>query len=88
MIRTAATLQGLGVLAGHRVVVEVLTSMRRYGFERAQLGLLGPLLESVQVEGFALHLPLEPGPRGHVGEVEDTLAATAQRRARRQRRSG
>ncbi len=75
VIRTAATLQGLGALAGQRVVVEVLSSMRRFGFERAQLGLLGPLVESTQLEGFALHLPLVPGPRGHVGEVEDTLAA-------------
>ena len=41
-----------------RVVVEVLTSMRRHGIEPSDLAQVAPLLDGVVFEGWALHLPL------------------------------
>jgi hypothetical protein len=41
-----------------RVVVEVLTSMRRHGIPPADLGLVTPLLQRVRFEGWSIHLPL------------------------------
>jgi hypothetical protein len=41
-----------------RVVVEVLTSMRRHGIPPADLGLVAPLLQRVRFEGWSIHLPL------------------------------
>ncbi|TDD98236.1 alanine racemase [Jiangella asiatica] len=41
-----------------RVVVEVITSMRRHGIEPAELPAIAGLLDGVRFEGFALHLPL------------------------------
>jgi alanine racemase len=73
VIRTVATADGLRELAGRRVVVEMLTSMRRFGFETDQLaGLAGPL-DQVQLEGFALHLPIAVGDVPRVAEVEGAL---------------
>jgi hypothetical protein len=64
-----------------RVVLELLTSMRRHGFTAAGLRRLAedPVLGRVTVEGFALHLPLPGGGRsteetgGHLAEVERLL---------------
>ena len=62
-----------------RVVLELLTSMRRHGFTARELRRLAqdPTLDRVAVEGFALHLPLpgarEAGPGGHLAEVERLL---------------
>ena len=58
-----------------RVVLELLTSMRRHGLTATQLRQVArdPVLAGVTVEGFALHLPLpgprEAGPGGHLAEV-------------------
>ena len=41
-----------------RVVVELLTSMRRHGVATEDLPIVAKLLEGVTCEGFALHLPL------------------------------
>jgi alanine racemase len=51
-----------------RVVLELLTSMLRHGFRRRELRLAAARLDGVDVEGFALHLPMAHG--SHVGEVE------------------
>ena len=62
-----------------RVVLELLTSMRRHGFTARGLREVAqdPALAGVTVEGFALHLPLpgdsEGGPGGHFAEVERLL---------------
>ena len=57
-----------------RVALELLTSMRRHGFTprdlRAAAGVDG-LTDRLQVEGFALHLPMDHG--SHLGEVERLL---------------
>ncbi|MBM7788060.1 alanine racemase [Tenggerimyces flavus] len=52
-----------------RVVVELLTSMRRHGIPAAELGLIGPLLDRVESVGWALHLPLTAAG-AHGAEVE------------------
>jgi hypothetical protein len=66
VIRTLAHPEAVLDLAqrspGARVVIEVLTSMRRHGVTARDLALLLRPLESLTVEGFALHLPLDRGP--------------------------
>ncbi len=54
-----------------RVALELLTSMRRHGFTPAALRAVAPLVDRLQVEGFALHLPMDHG--SHLGEVERLL---------------
>jgi alanine racemase len=50
-----------------RVVLELMTSMRRHGFLARELRRAARLLDGVTVEGFALHLPISHG--SHLGEV-------------------
>ena len=50
-----------------RVVLELMTSMRRHGFGPRELRKAARLLAGFTVEGFALHLPISNG--SHVGEV-------------------
>ena len=74
-----ALLAGTAAGARPRVVLELLTSMRRHGFTPRQLREVArdPALARVSVEGFALHLPLpadrEAGAGGHLAEVERSL---------------
>jgi Alanine racemase, N-terminal domain len=60
-----------------RVVLELLTSMRRHGFDAAGLRAAATDLAGVELEGVALHLPLGTG--SHLAEVErlmtDVVAA-------------
>jgi hypothetical protein len=65
-----AVLALAGRSAGSPVVVEVLTSMRRHGIEPRDLPLLMRPLESLDVRGFALHLPLDLPAGAAVAEVE------------------
>jgi Alanine racemase, N-terminal domain len=62
VIHTVSRLIDLETIANRterpRVVVEVLTSMRRHGIDAADLPAVAPLLDRVQFEGWALHLPL------------------------------
>ena len=51
-----------------RVVLELLTSMRRHGFTPRTLRDAARHLDGVTVEGFALHLPMAHG--SHLPEVE------------------
>jgi hypothetical protein len=51
-----------------RVVLELLTSMRRHGFTARGLRQAARQLEGLQVEGFALHLPMSHGT--HLPEME------------------
>lgn len=60
-----------------RVVLEGLTSMRRFGFPAADLLAATKSARGVRVEGHALHLPLGDG---HLSEVESWLAAAPARR--------
>ncbi|TDD72228.1 alanine racemase [Jiangella aurantiaca] len=62
VVHTVSRLEDLRQLAAGtarpRVVVEVLTSMRRHGIVPGELAETAKLLDDVRFEGFALHLPL------------------------------
>ncbi|WP_059010075.1 alanine racemase [Streptomyces specialis] len=59
VIRSASSVDGVYGLVGSRVVVEVMSSMRRHGVLPSDLGKLQSALEDVRLEGFAIHLPLD-----------------------------
>jgi alanine racemase len=84
VVRTVASVDALQALPGRRTVVDLLTSMRRYGLDPAEVGRLRTAMESdqVHVEGFSVHLPLDRagGRDGHdyvreVGDWIDRLTA-------------
>lgn len=62
VIRTVSRLSDLRALAdagdGTRVVVEVLTSLRRHGIAADEIGAAVSMLDRVRFEGWALHMPL------------------------------
>ena len=62
VITTVSRLTDLDAIADSdlepRVLVEVLTSMRRHGIPPADLGWVTPLLQRVRFEGWSIHLPL------------------------------
>ena len=59
VIRSASSVDGVYGLVGSRVVVEVMSSMKRHGVTPRDLGKLQAALEEVRLEGFAIHLPLD-----------------------------
>nr|WP_198424078.1 alanine racemase [Microlunatus antarcticus] len=67
VITTVSRLDDLRVLAAGpgrpRVLVEVLTAMRRHGLSEADLAAAGPLLADVAFEGWTIHLPLREDGR-------------------------
>ncbi|MCX4747648.1 alanine racemase [Kitasatospora sp. NBC_01287] len=65
VVRTVGHVEALRALAGHRVVVECRTSMRRHGIASGELAHLAEAAGrgGAVLEGFALHLPLDR-PRG------------------------
>ncbi|GAA0701695.1 alanine racemase [Kitasatospora atroaurantiaca] len=75
VLRTVAHVEALRALPpGSRVVVECMTSMRRHGIGPADLGRLP--VDSVTLEGFALHLPLDrPDGSDPVAEVAHWVRA-------------
>ncbi len=77
VLHTVASPAGLDALHGHRVVVELMSSMRRFGLTDGELADVAPGLKDHRVEGLALHLPIEQPPGGRVAEV-----VAAVRRAR------
>jgi alanine racemase len=64
----AAAGKASGVASGPRVVLELMTSMRRHGFSPRELRGAARLLDGLVVEGFALHLPISNG--SHIGEAQ------------------
>jgi len=62
VVHTVSRLEDLRRLAvgdaRPRVVVEILTSMRRHGVAPEELAEVAELIDRVRFEGFALHLPL------------------------------
>ncbi|GAA2057348.1 alanine racemase [Catenulispora yoronensis] len=82
VIRTAAGVEALEALAGRRVVVDLMTAMRRFGLDKSEIPKLAEALESDQVrlEGFSVHMPLNRvgggrGGRDFVREVSDWIDA-------------
>jgi Alanine racemase, N-terminal domain len=59
VIRTVASVDGVSRLVGARVVVEVMSSMRRHGVAEEDLPKLRTVLDDVRLEGFAVHLPID-----------------------------
>jgi hypothetical protein len=74
LVHTVGRREDLAALASSadrpRVVLEALTSMRRHGFDAAQLEAASGPHPGLRVEGLALHLPLGGG---HVDEVDGWL---------------
>ena len=77
VIRTVSHLESLRALSGcggrSRVVVELRTSMRRHGLVPEQLGEARALLEGVDLQGWALHLPLDATGRGYADQVRASV---------------
>ena len=79
VIRTVASVEALEALPGRRVVVDLKTSMRRFGLEKSDIPRLAAALESDQilVEGYSVHMPLDRahGRHDYVREVSDWVDA-------------
>ncbi|MFI6765729.1 alanine racemase [Streptomyces sp. NPDC050355] len=58
-IRSVSSVEGVGGLVGARVVIEVMSSMKRHGVKPEDLAKLAAAIEDVRLEGFAIHLPLD-----------------------------
>ncbi|MET9296672.1 alanine racemase [Streptomyces sp. NPDC003077] len=58
-IRSVSTVEGVSGLVGARVVIEVMSSMKRHGVHPEDLPKLAAAIEDVRLEGFAIHLPLD-----------------------------
>ncbi|MEU2788613.1 alanine racemase [Streptomyces sp. NPDC007100] len=58
-IRSVSSVEGVGGLVGARVVIEVMSSMKRHGVMPEELPKLAAAIEDVRLEGFAIHLPLD-----------------------------
>ncbi|MFH9420262.1 alanine racemase [Streptomyces sp. NPDC017529] len=58
-IRSVSSVEGVGGLVGARVVIEVMSSMKRHGVLPEELPKLAAAIEDVRLEGFAIHLPLD-----------------------------
>lgn len=59
VVRSVSSVEGVRGLVGARVVVEVMSSMRRHGVAEDDLLKLHSAIEDVRLEGFAIHLPLD-----------------------------
>ncbi|MGC9378860.1 alanine racemase [Streptomyces sp. MH13] len=68
-------------LAGRRVVVELMSSMRRHGITEADLPALRPVMSGWEFEGFSIHLPLNRV--GGAGGAEEVACWVRRLRAER-----
>ncbi len=59
VIRSVSSIDGVYGLVGARVVIEVMSSMKRHGVSEQELPQLHSAIENVRLEGFAIHLPLD-----------------------------
>lgn len=76
-VSSAADLSELSESAQRpRVVVEVLSSMRRFGVEVERLAEVGALLDSVELAGWTVHLPMLT-PTGSNADEAERLAQAA-----------
>ncbi|WP_030543699.1 alanine racemase [Streptomyces albus] len=58
-VRSVSSVEGVRGLVGARVVIELMSSMKRHGVAEEDLPKLHAAIEDVRLEGFALHLPLD-----------------------------
>ncbi|MEY9889798.1 hypothetical protein ABIA35_000162 [Catenulispora sp. MAP12-49] len=77
VIRTVASVEAVEALLGRRVVVDLMTSMRRFGLQKQDIARLRTVLESDQarLEGFSVHMPLDRVSGDYVREVSDWVDA-------------
>ena len=75
-VLTVASAAGVAGLrgSGARLVVELETSMHRFGIPFAELETAIRELDGVEVGGIALHLPLDAPPSGRAAEVATAIA--------------
>ncbi|CAM5396161.1 MULTISPECIES: alanine racemase [Streptomyces] len=59
VVRSVSSVDGVHGLVGARVVIEVMSSMKRHGVSEEDLPKLHAAIEDVRLEGFAIHLPLD-----------------------------
>lgn len=81
VVRTVSSLDGVRARAGGRVVVKLMSSMRRHGLAEADLPELRALLRGRECAGFSVHLPLSR-PNGESGADEVTAWMRRLRAAR------
>ncbi|GAA2610892.1 alanine racemase [Streptomyces axinellae] len=58
-IRSVSSVEGVGLMRGARVVIEVMSTMKRHGITEQDLPRLHAAIDEVRLEGFAIHLPLD-----------------------------
>lgn len=58
-IRSVSSVEGVRGLVGARVVIEVMSTLKRHGIGEDELVKLTGAIDDVRLEGFAIHLPLE-----------------------------
>ena len=59
VVRSVSSVEGVRGMVGARVVIEVMSSMKRHGISAQDLPQLHAAIENVRLEGFAIHLPLD-----------------------------
>jgi hypothetical protein len=76
LVLTASSLEAVRALSGRgrRVVVELLTSMRRFGLDEEAIALAVPDITALTLEGFALHLPIDDGDLPRVEEISSWVS--------------
>jgi alanine racemase len=76
LVLTASSLESVRALAGHgrRVVVELLTSMRRFGLDEEAIALAIPEIRTLALAGFALHLPIDDGELSRIEEISSWVS--------------
>jgi alanine racemase len=81
VVHTVSRLDDLARLAAlphrPRVVVEVLTSMRRHGISPDRLAAARPMLDGVTFEGWSMHLPMTGNTTAEASELARTSRAVA-----------
>ena len=76
LVSTVSSLEAVRAFAGRsqRAVVELLTSMRRFGLDEESIATAVPDLRQMRREGFALHLPIDDGELGRVDEISSWVS--------------
>jgi alanine racemase len=76
LIVTASSAEAVRALAGRprRAVVELLTSMRRFGLDEDTLATSVSDIRQMALEGFALHLPIDDGELSRVDEISSWVS--------------
>ncbi|HTJ69940.1 MAG TPA: alanine racemase [Actinospica sp.] len=76
VVRNAASLEAVRLLAGSRMVIDCRSSLRRQGVARDELRALRQALCSDGAEGYSVHLPIDrPAHADPVAEVSDWIFA-------------